>query len=150
MVIRNTKYTDISTKQTQKAQRKQPKVTLTPDEQLKILSKKSTEALKGMVEEHVPEKGKLHQKVSVSFDVPATNNCTSILVEESADNNLENRDLIVGVRHKLRDRQISRFLLTQKSKQDIINYLKNTDSQAEIIKNIKDLSDKTDDYYNSL
>ncbi len=149
MAIKN--ITDIyQTQKPQKIRRRANKLTLSQDEQLKILTKRSTEVLNSMVEQYVPERGRIEKPVSVSFDVPVTNNFTVISVEESAANRLENRDLIVGVRHKQRDRLISKFLLSQKSKKEIMDFLKTPGNQVIITADIKDLSRETDDYYNSL
>ncbi len=136
--------------QTKGIKRTQAKVSLTPDEQLKKLTQNGTAVLRDMVVEYVPVKGKLYKTVSVSFDVPSSNNVTVLYVEESAKDKLENRDLLVGVRHKQRDRLTSNFLLSEKKKQEIVDYLSNSKNQDSIIRKIKSLSDKTDDYYNSL
>lgn len=130
------------------------KVAKTPEEQMVILVDKGREVLAKMVVEFVPEEGRITRPVSVSFDVPATNNHTIISVEESAVKSPKKkhplRDLIVGVRHKQRDRLTSNIVLNQKQKKEIIDYLKNNQSQEQLIKSIRQLSDKTDEYYNSL
>ncbi len=148
----NTTYSLFNIKGLKQPQLKRTKikVNLTAEEQLKELTKRSTETLQEMVKLHVPEKGRMPKAVSVSFDIPATNNHTILTVEESAENKQENRDLIVGVRHKQRDRLLSKLLVNKKSKQDILKYLLDSDNQVVIIKNIKDLSKSTDDYYSKL
>ena len=126
------------------------KVPSSPEEQLRILVNKGREVLVNTVAELVPEKGKLTKNVSVSFDIPATNNHTIIKVEESAENKQFLRDLVVGVKHRQRDRLTSNLVLNRKHKHEIIDYLKSAKSQEELEQFIKQLSEKTDKFYNSL
>ena len=121
-----------------------------PDEQLKLLTIKSVDTLKKLVEEKIPVQGRPAESVSVSFNIPATNNKSIILVEESAENKDIYRDIMLGVRHKQRDRLISKILLPKATKNEVISYLEDTKNHAQIIESIQSLSDETDEYYNSL
>ena len=123
-IIDKTLKTNLNHTAINKIRKNTRKVAMTPEEQIKSLVAKGREVLANMVAELVPEKGKLNKSVSISFNVPATNNRTIIAVEESAENKLIHRDLVVGVRHQQRDRLTSNILLMKKPKQEIIDYLK--------------------------
>ncbi|MBQ9246056.1 hypothetical protein IJ182_07310 [bacterium] len=147
--INNNKY-PIYNSQTAKAVRKAKKVAKSKEQVLQGLTKASSELLCTLVERDVPEHGPIQKLVVVKFDIPDSNNVTLLSVENSAENKLENRDLIVGVRHKLRDRLTSNILVNRKNKKEILQYLRDPKNQPEIIDSIKNLSKKTDDYYNTL
>ena len=57
--------------------------------------------------------------------------------------------MAVGVQHKNSDRLTMNYIL-KGTKQEVIDYLNNSDSKNEIRKLIEYLSKKTDDYYSEL
>lgn len=130
--------------------RKAKKVTNSKEQAMQGLTKASVELLSQLVERDVPEYGPIEKVVIVKFDIPESNNVTLLKVENSAENKQEHRDFIVGVRHKLRDRLTSNILANRKSKKEILQYLQDPKNQSTIIGSINKLSQKTDDYYNSL
>jgi hypothetical protein len=81
--------------------------------------------------------------------VPETNNQALMIVEQNSKEPKTQRNLLIGVRHKNRDRLTSN-LLEVGTKQDILEYLKKEDNTQEIIDSVNHLSEKTDDFYSQL
>lgn len=126
------------------------KMTETKEQALHRVMTLQLENLAQIVERDIPENGKIIQPAVINFEIPQTNNIAICAVEDSTKDKLENRDLIVGVRHKNGDRVAANFLYMRKKKPEILAYLKDEASREEILKSILHLSDKTDEYYNSL
>lgn len=105
----------------------------------------SMEYLNNAVEREVPENGKF-TKVYVSFDIPESSNLGLLYVTHDEEDPKTKRRLILGVRHKNRDRLVSNQLLTG-TKEDILKYLSDLNNKAEIKALLCDLSNKSDEYY---
>lgn len=112
------------------------------------LVSKTREFLADRTEKEIPENG-LFRKIFVAFDVPETNNEALLLLEMDGEEPRTQRRLSIGVHHKNADRLTSNYVL-KGTKKEIIEYLKDFSNQQFIIDTVKDLSDKTDEYYSSL
>lgn len=109
---------------------------------------KTREFLADRTEKEIPENG-LFRKIFVAFDVPDTNNEALLLIEMDGEEPRTQRRLSIGVHHRNADRLTSNYVL-KGTKKEIIEYLKDFSNQQFIIDTVKDLSDKTDEYYSSL
>jgi hypothetical protein len=115
---------------------------------INVLVPATKKFLADAVEKEVPENGSF-KKVFLTFDVPETNNQALMIVEQNSKEPKTQRNLLIGVRHKNRDRLTSN-LLEVGTKQDILEYLKKEDNTQEIIDSVNHLSEKTDDFYSQL
>ena len=84
------------------------------------------------------------------MSIPESQNQGLIAVEESSKDSKNLRNLLLGVRHKDRDRLASVYLLQNCPKAEIIKFLNDNSNIQDIIDTINKLSDETDDYYSSL
>ena len=123
------------------------KMTLTPSEEnfKKVVVPKVHEFFSDMVEKQVPENG-LFRKITLSFEVPDTNNVGVYSIEYDHKNPKVQRYLTLGVHHKNSDRLVSNIVL-KGTKQDILDYIKNSENQTKTIEMSRELSDKVDEFY---
>ncbi len=117
---------------------------------LQSLTQKAMEVMHKSIEEDVPDNAPITKNVMVKFEIPETNNICLISVENSSEDKNTQRDFIIGVRHKQRDKVISNIVLQDKTKKELFEFLEDINNQETIINTINHLSAKTDDYYNSL
>ncbi len=122
---------------------------LNKSERMNILIPKSKEVFSQIVEKEVPENGNF-RKVFITMSIPESQNQGLIAVEESSKDSKNLRNLLLGVRHKDRDRLASVYLLQNCPKAEIIKFLNDNSNIQDIIDTINKLSDETDDYYSSL
>ena len=120
---------------------------MSKDEKMLKLIDASIKYLNGTLEREMPENGKF-AKVFVSFDIPNTNNEAILFAKYDEEEPVSKRRLILGVRHKNRDRLASAQLICG-SKNDILEYLSNSQNKSEIKSLLENLSKNTDDYYSS-
>ena len=123
------------------------KMTLTPNEEnfKKVVVPKVHEFFSDMVEKQVPENG-LFRKITLSFEVPDTNNIGVYSIEYDHKNPKVQRYLTLGVHHKNSDRLVSNIIL-KGTKQEILDYIKSHENQTKTIEMSKELSDKVDEFY---
>lgn len=121
---------------------------LSKEEKMQILIPKGSDLLMQRMEREVPENGKF-QKISVSFDIPDTQNKAQFLIEADAKDYKDQRILSIGVHHQNSDRVISNYMF-KGTKQEIIDYLKDNSNFPEFTQTVNELSDSVDDYYASL
>ena len=75
---------------------------LSKDEKMQILVPKGSDLLMQRVEREVPENGKF-KKISVSFDIPDTQNKAQFFIEADAKDYKDKRILSIGVHHQNSD-----------------------------------------------
>ncbi len=114
-------------------------------EAINELTNKLRDILSQRAEREVPQNGKF-SPVSVSFTVPDTQNKAKVAIEPDFINPKNSRRLSVASYRIGSDRLISSYIF-KGTKQEIIDYLHNSESQDRIIKIIKHLSDSVDEYY---
>lgn len=129
------------------ANKDKPKV-LTYEQKMNILVPKTKEVLAETSEMQVPENG-LFRKVFVSFSVPDTHNKAILGIEYDENEPKTQRRLFVGVHHENRDAMVKNYIL-KGTKAEILEYLKDTSNQQDLINTVNMLSDKADEYYASL
>lgn len=121
---------------------------LSKDEKMQILVPKGSDLLMQRVEREVPENGKF-KKISVSFDIPDTQNKAQFFIEADAKDYKDKRILSIGVHHQNSDRVVSNYMF-KGTKQEIIDYLKDSKNFPEFTQTVNELSTAVDDYYASL
>lgn len=123
-------------------------VMLNKDERMKILIPECKKVLSDIAQREVPENGKF-MRVYVDFEIPETMNKGIFTIEHDEKDPNKLRTLSLGVHHQNRDKLFSNYLLTG-TKQEILDYLKDSANQDKLIETVNHLSEKTDDYYSSL
>lgn len=96
-------------------------------------------------EREVPENGKF-SAISISFDVPTTNNEAKVIISHDEIEPKNLRRIAIGVHRNGSDRLTSSYIL-KGTKKEILEYLKNPESQDKIVKVAGQLSDGVDKYY---
>ena len=81
--------------------------------------------------------------------MPCTNNLGVLEIGYDSKDPINKRYLSVGVHHKNSDRMEFSLIMTG-TKQEILDRLKSKDDVEELAQTVKELSDRTDDYYSSL
>lgn len=109
---------------------------------------KSNEMIASAAEKQVPENGKF-TPLTISYNIPDSMNMAKITIECDENEPKTTRRVSVGVHHQNADRLISNYIF-KGDKSKVIEYLNNADNSSEFIKTIKELSEKTDNYYNNL
>ena len=122
---------------------------LSKEEKMNLLVPKSKEFFSDMVSREVPENG-LFRNVFITLTLPESQNKALLSVEQSSKDPKTLRNLLLGVKHKDRDRLTSVYLKQNCSKAEILKYLNDKSNDDDIKKTIQELSDKTDDYYSTL
>lgn len=115
------------------------------EERLNNIVDKVRQAVYERAEMEVPENGKFGG-ISVSFDVPTTDNEAKVIIchDEIDPKNL--RRVAIGVHRNGSDRLNSSYIL-KGTKKEILEYFKNPESQSKIVKVAGQLSDSVDKYY---
>jgi len=109
---------------------------------------KSREKLTEVVERMVPENGKFFQ-VGVTFDIPDTFNEAIVKVIHDAEKPKNLRRLVVEMHHQNSDKMFSVF--TKKgTKAEIMEYLKQQNTESDILKHLTELSKTMEEHYSSL
>ena len=121
---------------------------LSKEEKMQILIPKGTDFLMQRIEKEVPENGKF-KKLSVSFDIPDTQNKAQFIVEADGKDFKDQRRVSIGVHHKNSDRVISNYMF-KGTKQEVLAYLNNPENFEDFTKTVNELSTAVDDYYASL
>lgn len=104
--------------------------------------------LASAAEKQVPENGKF-KPITIEYKIPDTVNMAKITIECDENEPKATRRLSVGVHHQNADRLISNYVF-KGDKNQVIEYLNNADNAPDFVNTIKELSEKTDDYYNNL
>ena len=121
---------------------------LSNEELINSIIKNGREKLHSMMDRMVPENGKFSE-VAISFDIPQTNNEAIISIVHDAIEPKNLRCINIGVHHQNSDRMASVYLKTG-TKNELKEYLNNEDCESKILSYVRELSQKTDDYYSSL
>ena len=115
------------------------------EERLNNITDKVRQVAIERVEREVPENGKFGG-ISISFDVPTTNNEAKIIISHDEIEPKTLRRIAIGVHRNGSDRLNSSYIL-KGTKKEILEYLKNQESQSKIVEVAGQLSDSVDKYY---
>ena len=131
-----------------KALTKEQIMELPQEERIKNMVIKAKDAIYDYSLRGLPENGKF-KDYSIAFSVPCTNNLGVLEIGYDSKDPVNKRYLSVGVHHKNSDRMEFSLIMTG-TKQEILDRLKSKDDVEELAQVVKELSDRTDDYYSSL
>ena len=115
---------------------------------LKKIVTTSNDILANAAEKQVPENDKFSD-VSIEYQIPTTQNMAKVIIECDGKEPKTIRRIAVGVHHQNSDRIISKYLY-KGTKKELLNYLRDENNQEIFLDIIKELSEKTDDYYSNL
>lgn len=103
----------------------------TPEEQLRFLAGRAAEVMIQRIEDEVPPSGSFGN-ISVSFEIPGTENKAVLLIEHSLTGASDQRRLQIGAFRKGTDRLHCNYLLHD-TNENIIYFLKQVDIAAKLI-----------------
>ena len=118
------------------------------DTVLKKIVTTSNGMLASAAEKQLPENGKF-KPITIEYKIPDTMNMAKIGIEYDENEPKSMRRLTVGVHHQNADRLISNYVF-KGDKNQVIEYLNNADNAPDFVNTIKELSEKTDNYYSNL
>ena len=115
------------------------------ENELNILTSKMREVLLQRIEKELPENGKF-APISVSYTMPETQNKIKIIAEYDPIEPKEQRRLLLSSYRLGSDRMVSSYIL-KGTKKELMDYIKQDESQNKIIKIADELSKSVDEYY---
>lgn len=117
----------------------------TEENELNILTSKMREVLLQRIEKELPKNGKF-APISVSYTMPETQNKIKIIAEYDPIEPKEQRRLLLSSYRLGSDRMVSSYIL-KGTKKELMDYIKQDESQNKIIKIADELSKSVDEYY---
>ena len=115
------------------------------ENELNILTSKMREVLLQRIEKELPENGKF-APISVSYTMPETQNKIKIIAEYDPIEPKEQRRLLLSSYRLGSDRMVSSYIL-KGTKKELMDYIKQDESQNKIIKIADELSKSVNEYY---
>ena len=121
---------------------------LPQEERIKNMVIRAKEAIYEYSLRGLPENGKF-KNYSIAFNIPCTNNLGRLEIGYDSQDPTNKRYMSIGVHHKNSDRMEFDLVMIG-TKQEILDRLKSKDDVEEVAQVVKELSDRTDEYYSNL